>query len=128
MRCAGSILAVPAWILFIRAPSPELSLIFLFSEYIVAECWFGPTLAALFAVVPDDKRGTAQGIFSVLTALGNLAPIIIGALVGGSLGRFHVGDVLMYLVGSAYLLSGLLFMKVAMIDGQSVKEIEGGDV
>ena len=122
----GSILAVPAWILFIRAPTPELSLAFLLCEYLVAECWFGPTLAALFTVVPDDKRGTAQGIFSVLTALGNFAPILIGALVGGSLGDFRVGDVLMYFVGGAYFISGLLFSKVAMLDGQRMVQVEEG--
>merc|ERR1711907_637521 len=91
----GSLLAVPAWILFIKAPTPELSIIYLFFEYIFAECWFGPTLAALFNAVPNDRRGTAQGMFSVLTAVGNFAPILIGALVGGALGDFQVGDILM---------------------------------
>ena len=112
----GSLLAVPAWVLFIKAPTPELSLLYLFSEYIFAECWFGPTLAALFNAVPNDRRGTAQGIFSVLTAIGNFAPILIGALVGGSLGNFQVGDVLMYVVSGAYLASGLLFCKVATLE------------
>ena len=66
--------------------------------------------------VPNDRRGTAQGIFSVLTAIGNFAPILIGALVGGSLGNFEVGDVLMYIVSGAYLASGLLFCKVALLE------------
>ena len=114
----GSILAVPAWILFIKAPTPELSILFLFSEYIFAECWFGPTLAALFNAVPNDRRGTAQGIFSVLTAIGNFAPILIGALIGGSLGNFQIGDVLMYVVSGAYLASGLLFCKVALLEDE----------
>ena len=66
----GSLIAIPCWIMFVEAPSPELALTFLFFEYIFAECWFGPTLAALFAVVPAELRGTAQGLFSMLTAIG----------------------------------------------------------
>ena len=116
MPAIGSLLAIPAWILFIKAPTPEVSIVYLFFEYIFAECWFGPTLAALFNAVPNDRRGTAQGMFSVLTAVGNFAPILIGALVGGALGDFQVGDILMYVVSGAYLLSGLLFCKVALLE------------
>ena len=45
-------------------------------------------LAALYKVVPSSTRGTTQGILSMLTAVGNLAPILVGALVGGSLGTY----------------------------------------
>lgn len=117
MPAVGSILAVPAWILFIRAPTPELSVAFLFAEYIFAECWFGPTLASLFNAVPRESRGTAQSVFSVLTAAGNIAPILVGALVGGELGvSLSIGDALQWAVGGSYFLSGLLFAKVAIME------------
>ncbi|EKX42463.1 hypothetical protein GUITHDRAFT_111436 [Guillardia theta CCMP2712] len=70
----GSILAVPFWIGACKADSISL----LFLEYIVAECWFGPTLAALFKSVPREIQGTAQGLFSVLGAIGNIMPVVIG--------------------------------------------------
>ena len=41
----------------------------LLGEYIVAECWFGPTLASLYKAVPKEVQGTAQGLFSVLTGI-----------------------------------------------------------
>ena len=43
--------------LFVSQPDFNTALAFLFVEYLVAECWFGPTLAALYDVVPGDKRG-----------------------------------------------------------------------
>ena len=93
---------------------------FLFAEYIFAECWFGPTLASLFNAVPKESRGTAQSIFSVLTAAGNIAPIFVGTLVGGQLGMsFSIGDVLQWAVGGSYLASGLLFAKVATMEDEN---------
>jgi len=54
-------------------------------EYLVAECWFGPALAGLYAALPDPRlRGSTQGVFSVLTALGNLGPVAVGALLSSS--------------------------------------------
>lgn len=47
----GSLLAVPAWTLFIHAETPEKAAACLLVEYLVAECWFGPTLAAGSSVV-----------------------------------------------------------------------------
>ena len=41
---------------------------FLFAEYLVAESWLGPAISALQGAVPADRRGTAQGVFSSLTA------------------------------------------------------------
>ena len=76
----GSLVAAPLWTLFILTDSVSLSAVFLFAEYIFAECWFGPTLATLFNIVPANRRGTAQGLFSILTAAGNVAPVIIGKI------------------------------------------------
>ena len=109
----GSLLAAPAWAAFILAPTPELTAAALLVEYLVAECWFGPTLAALFKVVPLERRGSAQGLFSVLTAVGNTAPILIGALAGGNLGDYPLGNVLLVAVSGAYIVSGVLFWLAA---------------
>jgi len=38
---------------------------------------------ALFQVVPKDRRGVAQGLFSLTTALGNFGPVLVGRLAGG---------------------------------------------
>ena len=71
-------------------------------------------------MVPRDRRGTAQGVFSVLTAAGNVAPVLVGALAGGQLGSFALGDVLIGFVSGAYILSGVLFGLVAMADDQRI--------
>jgi predicted MFS family arabinose efflux permease len=112
----GSLLAAPAWYLFIKADSPEMSIVYLFAEYLFAECWFGPTLASLYAVVPKESRGAAQGIFSILTAAGNIGPILVGAFVGGTFATFSIGDALVWAVCGPYVISSLLFAKVALME------------
>jgi formate hydrogenlyase subunit 3/multisubunit Na+/H+ antiporter MnhD subunit len=96
----------------------------LFFEYLVAECWFGPTLATLFNVVPKARRGTAQGLFSISTALGNVAPALIGFLVSGDnksgfisgFSGFGLDVVLMSVVSGAYVVAGFLFLMVSLIE------------
>ena len=118
----GSLLAAPAWAAFILAPTPELTAAALLVEYLVAECWFGPTLAALFNVVSPDRRGSAQGLFSVLTAVGNTAPILIGAFAGGNLGDYPLSTVLMVAVSGCYALSGGLFWLAALEDERNISK------
>jgi len=102
---AGSLLAVPFWLGTCYSDSFEASIALLFGEYIVAECWFGPTLASLYRAVPKEVQGTAQGLFSVLTAFGNLMPVVIG-----SLQKDHpLPDVLAGTISLAYITSGLFF-------------------
>jgi hypothetical protein len=55
---AGSLLAAPLWAAFILAEDPAVAAACLLGEYLTAECWFGPTVASIFGVVPKDKRGT----------------------------------------------------------------------
>jgi len=119
----GSILAAPFWAAFILTNDPGAAAVFLFFEYLTAECWFGPTLAALFEVVPKERRGTAQGLFSVLTAAGNIAPVVVGALAGGTLANFPLGSVLIAVVSGAYVLSGLLFALAALQDEKRLDEL-----
>ena len=54
---SGSFLAAPLWAAFILAEDPAVAAACLLGEYLTAECWFGPTLASLFDVVPKDRRG-----------------------------------------------------------------------
>jgi MFS family permease len=127
VSAVGSLLAAPCWAGFVLASTPEAAAGFLLLEYLVAECWFGPTLASLFSVVPIARRGAAQGLFSVLTAAGNLGPVLVGALASGTLpglslllaqgattasgavAGLDLGTVLLVEVCGCYLLSAVLF-------------------
>jgi peptidoglycan/LPS O-acetylase OafA/YrhL len=118
----GSLLAVPAWSSFILANDPTIAAISLFAEYLVAECWIGPTLAVLYGAVPSNRRGTTQGIFSILVALGNTAPYIVGLLTGGSLASFPIGSTIMWVVGIAYFISGIAFAATAWKEDQILRD------
>ena len=64
----------------------------------------------------------------ITSILGNIAPIIVGSLVGGSLGNYNLGDVLVFSVGGFYFASGLIFMKISrMEDSKFRKENERGE-
>jgi sugar phosphate permease len=118
----GSLLAAPLWAAFIAADQPSTAVLCLLGEYLVAECWFGPALAALFQVVPANRRGTAQGLFSVLNLAGNVATVLVGALAGGQLGNFALGDVLIAVVSGAYALSGVIFAVLAVRDDARIAD------
>eukprot|EP01038_Epipyxis_sp_PR26KG_P008728 gene8728-11793_t len=122
----GSLLAVPLWAGFVLSDSPEISALCLLGEYLAAECWYGPTLAALFNVVPNEKRGVAQGLFSVLTAAGNIAPIMIGSLFSGSLTgtSYALSDILLYVVSSAYFISGIFFTISAVKEDERLRGLK----
>lgn len=62
----------------------------------------------VFNVVPQNRRGVSQSLFSILTAAGNLAPVLVGALTGGTLGTYALSDVFLYVVSGSYLISGPL--------------------
>eukprot|EP01042_Synura_sphagnicola_P000239 gene239-247_t len=114
----GSLLAAPLFAGFVLSPNPETALLFLVGEYLVAECWYGPTLAALFSVVATDRRGTAQGMFSVIAAIGNVAPILVGALTSGRLSAisFPLDGSLLWVVSGSYVLSGLIFFALSLLE------------
>ena len=42
---AGSLVAAPLWVLALRAPSYGIAIALLAAEFLVAECWIGPTTA-----------------------------------------------------------------------------------
>ena len=118
----GSLLAAPLWAAFVAADEPSTAVLCLLGEYLVAECWFGPALASLFQAVPANRRGTAQGLFSVLNLAGNVATVLVGALAGGQLANFALGDVLVAVVSGAYVLSGVIFTILALRDDARIAD------
>ena len=80
---AGSLLAAPAWYLAMHSTdSFQTAMIWLSIEYLVAECWFGPTISTLLSTVPTKIGGTTQGLFTLTGALANLSPTFLGYLYG----------------------------------------------
>jgi len=112
---ASSGLAVPAWAAVVLAPSFVLAQAFLFLEYLVAECWFGPAVAVLQDVLPPSQRGTAQGVFSMLTTVGNIAPAAIGAALSRDI---ELRQALLVSVPLCYALAAAGFVAV----GASLRE------
>ena len=111
----GSFLAVPAWWMCIHSSDFTTSMIWLAVEYLVAECWFGPVVAVLQSSVGKGKGGTAQGLFTLTGAIGNLAPSLLGILYGMQNTAVNVqndavlANLLSLFVCGGYLLSALLF-------------------
>lgn len=80
---AGSLLAAPTWYLAMHSTeSFQIAMVWLSIEYLVAECWFGPTISALLSTVPKNIGGTSQGLFTLTGALANLSPTLLGYLYG----------------------------------------------
>lgn len=100
---------MPLWVAVCQSTDFYTSIGLLFGEYIVAECWFGPVLASLYGSVPRSVQGTSQGLFTVVSAIGNLMPVLIGALQkdGG------LSSTLAWTVSGAYALSALFFVLAA---------------
>jgi MFS family permease len=79
----GSLMAAPAWYLAIHSTdSFQIAMGWLTIEYLVAECWFGPTISTLLSTVPSKIGGTAQGLFTLTGAVANLSPTLLGYLYG----------------------------------------------
>jgi predicted MFS family arabinose efflux permease len=80
----GSVLAAPTFYLAIHAESFETAMTWLAIEYLVAECWFGPTISSMLTTVGNRVGGTGQGLFTLTGALANVAPTAIGWAYGSS--------------------------------------------
>jgi MFS family permease len=78
----GTFLAIPTWWLTAHASTFNAAMVWLAMEYLVAECWFGPTVAVLQSEVMAGLGGTAQGLFTLTGAMGNFAPSILGFVYG----------------------------------------------
>jgi MFS family permease len=109
----GSILATPTWYLAVHSSgSFSSAMIWLTIEYLVAECWFGPTISALLSTVPSKIGGTAQGLFTLTGAMANFAPTVLGYIYGQA-SNVEAKDELLGLLSMAvctcYLLSAASF-------------------
>jgi len=133
----GSTLAIPAWYLTTHTAGTtttnafEIAMFWLAVEYLVAECWFGPTIAVLQSTVGASKTGTAQGLFVLTGAVGNLAPTLLGWIYGnqidgGSASSSSSSEVLANLLGwgvcAGYLLSAIFFAVSVRADGGTLEE------
>ena len=113
----GSILAVPTWWLTCHASTFDTAMFWLAIEYLVAECWFGPTVAVLQSEVKKGQGGVAQGLFTLTGAIGNLAPSVLGVLYSqqmiGDTAAVSGNEALSNLLGvgvcAGYLLSAFCF-------------------
>jgi len=130
----GSLLAVPAWWMVVHASGFIPSMVWLAVEYLVAECWFGPTVAVLQSTAGKGRGGTAQGMFTLTGALGNLSPSVLGVLYAsavttavGDTGAVEsaaaLGDLMGVVVCGAYLVSAGLFAASALAPAES-QEVE----
>jgi MFS family permease len=124
----GSLLAVPAWYLTSHASTFGTAMTWLAIEYLVAECWFGPTVAVLQSEVGKSQGGTAQGLFTLTGAIGNFAPSLLGILYGQQAsvaGAMKSSDILSTLLANGvcagYLLSAACFVVSATKDAGEKK-------
>ena len=132
----GSLLAIPAWYLTMHTNviatdatnAFEIAMFWLAVEYLVAECWFGPTIAVLQFTVGASNRGTAQGLFVLTGALANLAPTLLGLIYGSQVtdqstsSTEVLADLLSAGVCMGYLLSSIFFAVSVGASGESSLE------
>ena len=128
----GSLLAIPTWYLTTHTGTSdnafELAMFWLAVEYLVAECWFGPTIAVLQSSVGSSRTGTAQGMFVLTGAVGNLAPSLLGWIYGNQVGELAstssssevLADLLGWGVCAGYFLSAVFFAVSVTASGESV--------
>jgi len=110
LNVAASMLAAPVWYMVLREGNSFYEcMAFLCLSYLVAESWLGPAVSTLQTLVPADRRGVAQGLFSALTSVGNVAPALIGLLPAASL-----PVVLQESIAGCYVLSAGVFLAAAM--------------
>jgi MFS family permease len=123
----GNILAAPAWYFAITSQASfQYSMTWLAVEYLVAECWFGPTVNVLQSTVGPKIGGTAQGMFTVTGAVGNLAPALLGFLYDQANGSNtdHLTTLLAVGVCGCYLSSAFCFGASALALTPTDKEKE----
>jgi len=149
----GAFLAIPIWHMTMNASTFEGAMFWLAMKYLVAECWFGPAVAVLQSDVPSKYGGTAQGMFTLTGAMGNIAPSVMGilfcwtmdesargdnivgmiaenvAVAAGGNEQIMLATLLDGVVGWAYLLSGTCFVISALssMAGQTTAGISHDD-
>lgn len=121
----GSLLAAPFWYLAIHTTDNfSMAMFFLAVEYLVAECWFGPTISTLQATVAGQGvSGTAQGLFTLTGAIANATPSVLGfwyatASSEGSTSSLVLSDFLVGFVCVGYVSSAACFAMAAIATPQ----------
>mmetsp|Transcript_16218 Transcript_16218/g.54537 ORF Transcript_16218/g.54537 Transcript_16218/m.54537 type:complete len:173 (+) Transcript_16218:344-862(+) len=118
---AGCALAAVCWRQMIDAQSFEAAMAWLALQYFVGENWFGSAVAVLQRQLPTEVQGGAQGVFSTLTVVGNVAPLAIGALEA----RSSLPEVLGVVVPALYVGSAALFAWTAVDEGSKAAAVDG---
>ena len=106
-----------------HATSFTAAMAWLAASYLGAEVWFGPTISVLQSSVPADRGGTAQGIFTLTGAIANLAPAVLGGVLGMG-GGFELGGLLEWAVVVFYVGSAGFFSKAILEERRQEEEEE----
>lgn len=106
----------------------------LFGEYLVAECWFGPFIAALQGALPNEARAMGVAVMmGCATFFGSLASYIIGVVYDNLVDEGDSYNVVRYLVlysvlGTYLTAAALFYLGSRMEDPPSVTKDSAVDV
>ncbi len=120
----GSILGICAMATVLYVGNFWVAMTGLLLEYIVAECWFGPVIAALQTSLPTRARGIGIGAFGLITTMfGSLMTFILGVLLKDGASTATIQTTLMISIGVSYFISSMIFSLSAwhMKHGQSIE-------
>ncbi len=106
----GSVLGICAMAAVLYVRNFWVATVCLLIEYIVAECWFGPTIAALQTSLPTRARGIGIGAFGLITTtFGSLMTFILGFLLKDGAPTITIQNTLMVSIGVSYFISSMIF-------------------
>eukprot|EP00752_Nemacystus_decipiens_P008775 g7830.t1 len=125
----GALAGAPLFFLVIITPSFYASMFFLFLEYLVAECWFGPAISVLQKALPPRVRGVGIGCYSFFTTIaGSFMTYIVGVILDAYTSDSALKLTLLVSVCGMYLISGVVFLVAARfmpkLDAASTKGTE----
>lgn len=110
----GCILGYPLMIGVLYSGDFYASIVCLFFEYLVAECWFGPALSIIQVRIPNESRGIAIALYLFIgQMIGNCAPLIMGKIDDSSTAT--VQKMLAIVVGMSYIGCALVFLLVGRL-------------
>ncbi len=120
----GSVLGILAMAPVLYTGNFWVAMTGLLLEYVVAECWFGPAIAALQTSLPTRARGIGLGAFGLITTMfGSLMTFILGFLLKDGASAVTIQTTLMVSIGVSYFISSMIFSQSAwhMKHSQSVE-------
>eukprot|EP00903_Cladosiphon_okamuranus_P006304 g6182.t1 len=107
----GALCGAPLFFLVVVTPSFYASMFFLFLEYLVAECWFGPAISVLQKALPPRVRGVGIGCYSFFTTIaGSFMTYIVGVILDAYTSDSALKLTLLVSVCGMYLISGVVFL------------------